>query len=430
MVFIRNGEIVEADQPAVLGRPTSTGPPASDRSRFPGADHQSERQPIRSTTAASGPRSATARYGAANSSTEQLLLAPGLTDEEGVVVGTPIEQAPMGTAIGFRRGAVVDDFDDWDDLEQHTRCAVLCCGTCCPCCLGDPCTATWRRNISASWLQSFCGVVASLQVIVFMVECGLAANGHNLTKWLNIEGEVLEDLGAKDPAKIVHHFQLWRLMAAVMLHSGFVHLVWNLFAQMTSCWLFETGLGLLNDYRSGAHDNDPDHEEVELHRVGEGWGFRRTAIIYWSSGVTGGLLGCCLAPHRVCVGASGALMGLFGARAAEILSRWDSREDVADLSGQKTDLCGLVFQVCLLAAFGMGDSKVDNWANAGGFLTGVAMGCFYFFGDQVKVVDPTMRTVFQRAFPGLCLACVLGFSGVSAYFLFTNVAIPAQNHLT
>ena len=35
-----------------------------------------------------------------------------------------------------------------------------------------------------------------------------------------------------------------------------------------------------------------------------------------------------------------------------------------------------------------------------GLVTGVMMGNYFFFSDQVKVVDPTMRTVFQKAFPG------------------------------
>ena len=35
-----------------------------------------------------------------------------------------------------------------------------------------------------------------------------------------------------------------------------------------------------------------------------------------------------------------------------------------------------------------------------GLVTGVMMGSYFFFSDQVKVVDPTVRTVFQKAFPG------------------------------
>lgn len=431
MVFIRNGEIVEDEElpQSSAGRTISAVPRAS--SEHPAevdVEQQAEQQPLVAVSnAAATSTSVNQQYGAtAPTSTEQLLLPPGLTEEDGVVVGTPIAQPPVGTAIGFRRGVVVDDFDDWDDAEQHTRCAVLCCGTCCPCCLGDPCTTSWRRNFSASWFQSFCGIMATLQVIVFVVECGIAGSQFNLSNWCNIEGDLLKDMGAKDPAKIVHDYQLYRLFSSVMVHSGFLHIMWNLFAQMACCWLFETGLGLLGDFRAS---NDNEQEEIELHRVSEGWGFRRTAVIYWTSGVAGGLLGCCLAPDRICCGASGALMGLFGARVADILSRWNP-ESALELSGQKTNLCSLLFQISFLAAFGLGDSKVDNWGNVGGLVTGVMMGSYFFFSDQVKVVDPTVRTVFQKAFPGLCLAMVLGISGVLAYMLFSDIVVPAENSLT
>ena len=115
-----------------------------------------------------------------------------------------------------------------------------------------------------------------LQVMVFVVECGIAASNFNLSNWCNIEGDLLKDMGAKDPAKIVHDYQvgapmvvatpawfytrlellcanytmfsfrvrvvqLYRLFSSVMVHSGFLHIMWNLFAQMACCWLFETG---------------------------------------------------------------------------------------------------------------------------------------------------------------------------------------------
>ena len=117
-----------------------------------------------------------------------------------------------------------------------------------------------------------------IQVIVFVVECGIAGSQFNLSNWCNIEGDLLKDMGAKDPAKIVHDYQvgalvvatpawfytrllqllcanytmqmfsfrvgvvqLYRLFSSVMVHSGFLHIMWNLFAQMACCWLFETG---------------------------------------------------------------------------------------------------------------------------------------------------------------------------------------------
>ena len=65
-------------------------------------------------------------------------------------------------------------------------------------------------------------------------------------------------------------------------------------------------------------------------------------------------------------------MGLFGARAADILARWNP-ESALELSGQKTNLCSLLFQISFLAAFGLGDEKVDNWGNVGGVCCDMAV---------------------------------------------------------
>merc|ERR1712166_1134333 len=116
------------------------------------------------------------------------------------------------------------------------RCAAMCWGGCCPCCLGDPCTSAWFKNVVSSWLKSFCGYAATAQVILLLVSLCIAQSKHELTSWGNIHGEMLMSMGAKDPAHIVHEFQFYRLIAALFLSTGLLQMCWNVFFLMTTCW--------------------------------------------------------------------------------------------------------------------------------------------------------------------------------------------------
>eukprot|EP00658_Telonema_sp_P-2_P041384 TRINITY_DN2959_c0_g1_i1.p1 TRINITY_DN2959_c0_g1~~TRINITY_DN2959_c0_g1_i1.p1 ORF type:complete len:447 (-),score=70.42 TRINITY_DN2959_c0_g1_i1:335-1675(-) len=354
----------------------------------------------------------------------ELLLPPGPTGEEGVYVGKPVVHPPQGIPIRERRS----DYDDFDDDEVHTRCVMLCCGTCCPCCLGDPCTSRWCNNLFNSWCKSFSGIAALAQVVLYLTAMGIAESHQNLSRWGRIEGDLLMDMGAKDPARIVHHYQVYRLLTAPFLSGALIQLIWNVFFLMSSCWLFETGQGVLGDVTSQDLHMDEDGDEIQLHRVSQGWGWWRACCIYSISAVAGGLLGCFFSPHRVCVGSSGAIIGMFGARMAEVFSKW--QEESADvISHQKTEFCSLLFQMSLVAAYGCGDSHVDNWGNLGGFVAGLMTGAYFCLQEQYTIVDPSVKTVFQRTFPALCLCGVFASIGVLALLLFFQVGpqVPSAN---
>ena len=69
------------------------------------------------------------------------------------------------------------------------------------------------------------------------------------------------------------------------------------------------------------------------------WGFATTAVVYAASGVGGNLASASLSPLTMAVGASGAIVGLVGARAAQLAAEWESRPP-AERSAQAWQVCG------------------------------------------------------------------------------------------
>eukprot|EP00850_Spirogloea_muscicola_P017207 SM000145S00824 [mRNA] locus=s145:300554:302707:- [translate_table: standard] len=149
----------------------------------------------------------------------------------------------------------------------------------------------------------------------------------------------LLDMGALAPARVAHGGQGWRLLSAPWLHAGVLHLASN-----------AAGLAFIGT---------PLEREFSTARV---------AVIYLASGLGGALLSALLLPAgQVSVGASGALFGLVGATAAELLANWGlyANKLVALLS------LGLVIAINL--AIGLAPF-VDKFAHIGGLACGTLIG--------------------------------------------------------
>jgi len=54
------------------------------------------------------------------------------------------------------------------------------------------------------------------------------------------------------------------------------------------------------------------------------WGFTTTAVVYGICGVGGNLASAAMSPFTMAVGASGAIVGLVGTRAAQLVAQWGS----------------------------------------------------------------------------------------------------------
>lgn len=168
----------------------------------------------------------------------------------------------------------------------------------------------------------------------------------NLLIWLMMERagsskdpEVLLDFGAMY-APYIANGEYWRLLAAMFLHVGFVHLLFN-------------SIGLLI---FGA----------VVERL---YGHFRFATLYVLAGLTGSVASYLLNAITVGAGASGAIFGVMGAFAAFFVS---SRHELGETARQS--LSGIAVLLAINLFFGFATPEIDNWAHLGGLAGGFAVG--------------------------------------------------------
>ena len=174
-------------------------------------------------------------------------------------------------------------------------------------------------------------------VLVFALERAVEASG--LT-----EREVLYRLGALNPAGVLLQHEYWRIIAALFLHAGVIHLLFNLFALYVLGPAFERAVGSLRFLvcylLAGV-----------LASVG--------IVVLWRLGVT--------SADEV-VGASGCVMGIVGAWAALLI-----RDHQAPLARRR--LTNIVMIVLIQTAFDLTTPQVSMAAHLcglfGGFLVGL-----------------------------------------------------------
>ncbi len=137
----------------------------------------------------------------------------------------------------------------------------------------------------------FTFTITAIDMIMFIVQ--LVVN-QGVTKgwWLNVSLDSLIQLGAKFTPLILQG-QVWRLFTALFLHSGFVHLLLNMFSQL---WL-----------------------GMQTERFLGWW---RLALIYFLSGIGGNMASAVFLPETLQVGASSAIFGLFGIFAVDLAVNW------------------------------------------------------------------------------------------------------------
>ncbi len=177
--------------------------------------------------------------------------------------------------------------------------------------------------------------VATVILVVLCVGAYLAC----LSLGKVVDGLILVCCGAKDRALIIEEGQWWRLVSAGFLHGNLIHLVVNMAALVSIGRLVE--------------------------RL---WGTPRFLLIYLVS-LIGGNVASLAATPGISVGASGAILGLFGALAAYSIryrhllaprGRWVLWVNMAVVAAAQV-------AIGLLVPF------IDNAAHAGGALTGAAL---------------------------------------------------------
>mmetsp|Transcript_13386 Transcript_13386/g.38945 ORF Transcript_13386/g.38945 Transcript_13386/m.38945 type:complete len:391 (-) Transcript_13386:309-1481(-) len=295
-------------------------------------------------------------------------------------------RAAGGTAqvldLGYTRIDVPED-----DLRRRP-CRTSCLFMWCPCCLGDPCGERHLRDLRAA-SSSFIFVVTVVDVVVFLVEVGVAAAAGALRGLLAPAPCVLEELGGVFAPAIVHRWETWRLFTAVVLHGGLFHLVMNMYVQ------FLVGM-----------------------RCEARWGSKVTAAVYGVSGLAGTLASASGNPAAVGVGASGAIVGLVAAQFAELMGQWATFEP-----GYRQRQVGqTLFFLFMLFTFGVSDDHVDNFAHAGGLVAGFLFGLSRWLDPALSAI-PVPCTSIAQARTGVAVICALLLISL-AVLLFLVVPVP------
>lgn len=143
--------------------------------------------------------------------------------------------------------------------------------------------------------------------------------------------------GGMYPDLLLHQNEWYRLLTAMFLHFGAQHLANNMILLAAAGGILERSIGSI-----------------------------RYLIIYLGSGIIGNMLSFYIMvrtdDYAICAGASGAVFGMIGALV------WTAIRNKGRIEGITTK--GLLFMIALCLYYGITTSGIDNWAHAGGAVSG------------------------------------------------------------
>lgn len=190
--------------------------------------------------------------------------------------------------------------------------------------------------------------------VSWMALTAAGGGGPSAILW-GLGGETQYRLGSSFPYSIFYMNEWWRLITAMFLHGGLIHIGFNMMA------LLQLG---------------PPLEEV--------YGSARYLFLYVLSGAFGFLVSAFTQHHSL--GASGALLGLVGAMLALTTKRGGSF--MRELRSR------LLTNVVILFALGFsGLMAMDNFAHGGGLAAGFLLG--KIFADRKPVTAGERRTAYM-----------------------------------
>ena len=171
-------------------------------------------------------------------------------------------------------------------------------------------------------------------LILFLIATNLAMFGWELAAGALADRETIVEAGALVRERVLAG-EWWRLVSAMFLHGSVDHVLGNVIV------LYIVGLAC-------------------EHAVGGA----RTALVYFASGIAGGLLSLAAGPGPS-VGASGAIFGLIAA-VVVVLYRWQDRFYVRDKRIGFVLLVWAGWQILT----GLANPFIDNFAHLGGLVGG------------------------------------------------------------
>mmetsp|Transcript_39142 Transcript_39142/g.81866 ORF Transcript_39142/g.81866 Transcript_39142/m.81866 type:complete len:336 (+) Transcript_39142:171-1178(+) len=195
-------------------------------------------------------------------------------------------------------------------------------------------------------------------LIAMMVQCGIAP--WNINPMLGPYPDALSDWGAKNTVLILEDDEWWRLLTPILLHAGVIHLGCNIMVQLDTGAFFERE-----------------------------WGSMNWLIIYLVSAVGSSALSVVVMPDAISVGSSGAVMGLFGGKGAEVICRCcekeSTKQDRVGHQVRKEQCAGVMCSVTVVMLFSF-IPYVDWAAHLGGLVAGFCAGMIIFAADLKKAM--------------------------------------------
>lgn len=208
------------------------------------------------------------------------------------------------------------------------------------------------------YLSILFSLAQTIILIIMMVQCGVAP--FNINPMIGPYPDALSDWGAKNSVNILEDGEWWRLITPIMLHAGILHLACNVMVQLETGAFFERE-----------------------------WGSFSWLIVYLVSAVGSSALSVVAMPDAISVGSSGAVMGLFGAKGAEVICRCcESTHNEQDRVGhqvRKEQCAGVMCSVTVVLLFSF-VPYVDWAAHLGGLLAGFCVGMIIFAADLKKAI--------------------------------------------
>lgn len=184
-------------------------------------------------------------------------------------------------------------------------------------------------------LFTFAVTIVDIALMIWLLSKGVDSTGAN--PFLGPTVQTLIDCGAKYTPAIVEG-EWWRLITAMFLHAGIIHLVTNLMVQIIFGIVLERRFGTI-----------------------------RFATIYLISGIGGNLMSAIFVPRNlVTVGASGALFGIIMMWIVDVAQHYKQI--------QRPLLTLLIPVIAVVVSIGLGLLPyMDNFAHIGGIIFGTEL---------------------------------------------------------
>ena len=193
--------------------------------------------------------------------------------------------------------------------------------------------------------------LTGVQLLILMMQlamCGIASVEMN--PMIGPYPDAYSEFGGKNTYLMISQQQWWRLVTPSFLHVGILHLLANAFCQLEAIALFERE-----------------------------WGSFRWLLVYLISSVGCSGMASIFDPDTIAVGSSGALMGLYAAKLAQVTTGMcftmskKHMNNAIRLDQLSSVLCGLTL-VSMLSCF----TYIDWSGHFGGLVSGFLSGMVLF----------------------------------------------------